>query len=152
MIFIIAVCLLTHLPAYSMEQSPSWEVNWFSVSQEIPWILWNPKVNPVHVPSPHPHPTLWRSILILSSHPHPGLPSGLFPSAFPTKTLYALSSPHKCYMSRSSHSRFDDPTNIWWGVQNIKLLSMLFSPLSWYFVPLTWPINCPPSRDMCDEA
>ena len=28
-----------------MEQSPSWETNWFSASQEIPRILWNPKVH-----------------------------------------------------------------------------------------------------------
>ena len=34
------------------------------------------------------HPTSWRSILLLSSHLRLGLPSCLFPSGFPTKTLY----------------------------------------------------------------
>jgi len=94
---IIFTCLLT----YSMVQSPSWEVNRFQASQEIPRILWNTKVHyrshkcpppvlilsqldPVHTP----HPTSWGSILILSSHLHLGLRSGLFPSGFSTKTLY----------------------------------------------------------------
>ena len=35
-----------------------------------------------------PHPTSWRSILMLSSHLRLSLPSGLFPSGFPIKTLY----------------------------------------------------------------
>ena len=35
-----------------------------------------------------PHTTFWRSILLLSSHLSLGLPSGLFPSGFPSKTLY----------------------------------------------------------------
>ena len=42
----------------------------------------------------YPHPTSWRSTLILSTHLRLGLPSGLFPSGFPTKNLYTpLSSP-----------------------------------------------------------
>ena len=41
--------------------------------------------NPIQ--SIYPHPTSWRSILILSTHLRLGLPSGLFPSGFPTKTL-----------------------------------------------------------------
>ena len=43
------------------------------------------------IQSPYPQPTSWRSILILSTHLRLGLPSGLFPSGFPTRTLYAPS-------------------------------------------------------------
>jgi hypothetical protein len=35
----------TYILTYSIEQSPSWEANWFSVSQGVPHILWNPKAH-----------------------------------------------------------------------------------------------------------
>jgi hypothetical protein len=84
---------------YSMQHRPSWKANKSSATQEIPRILWYPKVHsqqPVICPCPQPHrssprprPTSWRSILIVSSHLRLGLPSGLLPSGFATKTLYA---------------------------------------------------------------
>ena len=101
------------LLTYSMVQSPSWEANWFAASQEIPRILWNPKVHyrthkrppPVPIlgqPNPVPIPTFH----LLEIHPNIithlrlGLPIGLFPSGFPTKTLYApLSSPIRATFS-----------------------------------------------------
>ena len=46
------------------------------------------------IQSIYPHPTSWRSILLLSTHLRLGFPCDLFPSGFPTKTLYTtLSSP-----------------------------------------------------------
>ena len=46
------------------------------------------------IQSLYPHPTSWRSILILYTHLSLGLPSGLLPFGFLTKILYTpLSSP-----------------------------------------------------------
>ena len=66
----IIKCLKYSILTYSMVQSPTLEANWFAASQEIPCILWNPKVHyrihkcpplapilrqldPVHAPTTH---------------------------------------------------------------------------------------------------
>ena len=133
-----------------MVQSPSWKANWFAASQEIPRILWNPKVHYAltsvrhlslscasPIQSTYPHPTSWRSILILYNHLRLGLPSGLFPSCFPTKTLYAPRLlTHTRHMPSTSHSsRFNHPHNIGWAVQIIQLFVMQSPPLPRYLVP-----------------
>jgi hypothetical protein len=56
------------------------------------------------IQSIYPHPTSWRSILILSTHLCLGLPSGLFPSGFPSKTLYNL--PLLTHASNTNHSKW----------------------------------------------
>jgi hypothetical protein len=49
--------------------------------------------------SPCPHPTSWRSILILSSHLRLGLQSAIFPSGLHTKILRApLLSPYMLHV------------------------------------------------------
>ena len=62
------------------------------------------------IQSIYPLPTSWRSILILSTHLHLGLPSGLLPSGFPTTTLYTPLLTHTRHMPSPSHSsRFYHP-------------------------------------------
>ena len=64
----------------SMDQSLCWIANRFSATQEIPRILWNSKIHyQIHKCTPSfpirassiqsilPHPTSWRSVLILPS-------------------------------------------------------------------------------------
>jgi hypothetical protein len=100
----VPMCCIYLLPSliYLLhEASPSLEANRFSASQEIPRISWNPNLVTALTSARHlslswvssiqsmpQHPTSWKSILTLSSNLSLGLPSGLFPSGFPTETLY----------------------------------------------------------------
>jgi len=111
----------------SMERNPSWETSSSPTSGEMTRIVWNLKVHyrvhksplPVlswaHQLCPHPHPTSWRSILILSSHLRLGLPSGLFPAGWSHQNPVRTSPLRR-------PSRFGRPNGIWWEVQIIKLL------------------------------
>jgi hypothetical protein len=113
-----------------MEQSPSWEASRSSASQDSPHILQNLKVHyclcnslpPVHtlcqIYLVHaPHITSWRPILILFFHLCQGLPSGLVPSDFWTKTPYAVRATMTCL---SLSPWFNHLNNVWWGLEIIK--------------------------------
>ena len=134
-----------------MEQNPSWEANRFAVSQEIPRILWNPKVHyrihkcPPFVPilsqlNSFPTPTshFLRFYLNIIHPSTPVSPQWSISVRFPhQKPVHSSPLPHTRYMPRPSHSsRFYHPENIGWGVQTIKLLIMYFSPLTCYLIPL----------------
>ena len=128
---------VTYLLTHSTKQSASCEPTRFAASQEIPRILWNPKVpcrihkcpprvlilsqlDPVHTPKSY-FLKIHLKIILLSTpwSPHWSL-SLRFPHQNP---VHASPHPHLRYMPRPSHSsRFYHPNNIGWGVQIIKLL------------------------------
>jgi len=123
-----------------MQQSPSWEADSCSASYKILCILWKPSVHTTahHLPlswarwiqfKPSHHTSL-RWTLQLSSHLCLGFPSSLFHSGFPIHLLINV-----CCMSHGH--RFDHPNYIWWTVQIIKLLTVQFSPVSCYLLPLS---------------
>ena len=76
-----------------------------------------------------PHPTSWRSILILSNL-HVGLPSGLSLVSHHQNLQHTSLVYRKCYTPRPSHSsKLDHYNKIWREVQILKLLIMYSSPL-----------------------
>ena len=77
------------------------------------------------IQSIYPHPTSWRSILILSSLLCLDLQCVLFPPGFPTKNLYTPSPhPHAPHAQPISFFSIYHPHNIGWRVEIIKLLIM----------------------------
>jgi hypothetical protein len=139
--------LHVQLLTYSMQQSPFWEANKFLPSQGIPHVLLNPKVhycihkypppvsilsqpNTVHNPKSH-FLKIYSNIILLST---PGSPQLSLSLRFPHQNpIHSPLLSHPRYTPRPSHSSwFYHPCNIWWGVQNMKLLVMKFSPFPCY--------------------
>ena len=128
--------LLTYSLTYIIEQSPSWEANRFSASQEILLTLSSPKVhypiykssppvpivrqiNPVHVPTSH-FLKIHLNIILPST---PGFPKWSSSLRLPHQNpVYSSPLPHTSYMPCPSHSsQLYHQNNIGWGVQIIKL-------------------------------
>ena len=90
----------TYTITYSMEQSPSWQANRFSASQEISAFYGTRRFITAFTRACHLSLSWASSIQSIPLQPTslkihlnilpstPGLPSGLFPTGFPTKTLY----------------------------------------------------------------
>ena len=128
-----------------MEQNPSWEANSSSACWEIPSTLWILKVHyhthniPPPVPvliqiNPNHVPSYFLNIhLILLYLLHLDLPSGLFPSGFPTKS-HAPVPLHWQATFPPHSSRFDHAGTICWGVWIIMLIVT-------YSTPLPCPLN-----------
>ena len=90
--------------------------------------------NPVHAPQSH----FLKIHLTVVNPSAPGSSKWSLYLRFPHQSPLCTSSHHHaCYMPRPSNSSgFDQPNNIWWGVQISKILMMYFSPLPCYLVTL----------------
>ena len=144
--------LLTYLLTYSRQQSPSWEANSSQLVKKFPAFyrtrrfitaftsVRQPSLSwASSIQSIPPHPTFWRTLLILSSHLCLGLPSGLFPSGFPTETLYMPPlSPIRA--TCSAHPILDFITRTTLGEQYRSLSSSL---CSFQHFPVTSPLLGP---------
>jgi len=110
-----------------MGQSPSWEANRFPASQEIPLILWSPKVHYRFHNRPPLSVCSARSIQFMSTchflkvHCNITLPSTSGSSKWSSflrssheTPVHTSSFHHTCYMHRPPHSSWFRRPNIWW--------------------------------------
>ena len=145
----VSGCHWSHPAPHSVKRSPSWEVTWFSASQEIPRILWNLKVHysiykclppvpilsqldPVHPPNPlleDPFNITLPSVPGSSKQSH-------FPQFSPPKPCMPLLSPERA--TCPAHPILLD--FITWIIFGEECRSLSFSlctfpPLPHYLIP-----------------
>ena len=86
-------------------------------------------------PCSPPHPVSVGFILISTSHICLGFPRGIFPSGFAIKTMYApLLFPVCAICLTHLIPLIDHPSDIWRGVQIMKLLIMQFPLVPCYLI------------------
>jgi len=123
---------------YSMEQSPPWQANSSSASQEISYLSWNSKVQ-YHVHKSH-WSLSWARWMqsIPQRHVFFNLPCVFFPLNFTTNIFFLRLSAHTYYMPHPSHPSWSEcPCHIWCRIQIMKLFIMYTLPASHYFLPPT---------------
>ena len=133
-----------------MAQSPSWEANRFSASQEIPRILWNSKIHYRNHKCPPPVPSLSQLDRVHASTPHflkihlniilpsmPGSPKSSISPRFPHQNpiyasplpSYALHAPPISFFSILSAEQY------WARSTDHQAPQYLVSPLPCHLVP-----------------
>jgi hypothetical protein len=140
-----------------LREGPPSEANSSSASREILHILWNLKVHHYFHKSQSLVPVLSQTNAIHALKSFCKIHYNIIPPSMPvsSKVVYFLHvslskscmhffSPHTMHMHCQSNL-FENPNNIWWGVQIMKFLIMQFSPVSCYVLPLT-PTYLPSTR------
>ena len=100
------------------------------------------------IQSIYPHPTSWRSILILPTHLLLGLPSRLLPSGFPTKTLDTPSThPYAPHAQPISFFSILSPARYWLSGTNhlaprYSISSTYFHVISFFLYPRKHICTC----------
>jgi hypothetical protein len=134
-----------------MEQSPSWEANNHSASQQILRLSRNQKINYHVYKGPSPVPLL-NQVHPLHTFPHyfPKIRFIIILSTTPRSSEWSLpfrfSDQNIVWISYFTHGGYMPlpflrpwnyhPNNIWWSVQVVKLLIMQSSSASRHFLPL----------------